>query len=162
MATKKRDVFRLTREQYNKLLEGGAIGNDSVGYYSFDENAIYNVEDNSLIINNIKFTGDGTVVKNINYDDTTGTLFVIKGTVEGGAQGNFLEKYTGTGMQCVYAVDKDGNQEMIMLDNSTNGDSIAQRTAGGQLCVATPTDNSHAATKEYVDDLIISVLNGKS
>lgn len=164
MAIEKRKVFRLTRDQYNKLLEGGEVGNASVGYFRFDENAIYNVEDNSLIINGIKFTGTsgGNVVKDINYDSSTGTLFIVKGNVESGAQGNFLEKYTGTGMQCVYAVAKDGSQEMIMLDNSVNGDSIAQRTAGGQLCVAAPTNNSHAATKKYVDDLIISVLNGKS
>ena len=164
MATEKRKVFRLTRDQYNKLLEGGEVGNDEVGYFRFDENAIYNVEDNSLIINSIKFTGTsgGNVVKDINYDSSTGTLFIVKGNVEGGAQGNFLEKYTGTGENYLYAVNKSGEQEMIYFDNGINGDSIAQRTSGGQLEVASPTAASHAATKEYVDNLIISVLNGKS
>ena len=53
----------------------------------------------------------------------------------------------------VYATDSTGTQAVITYSTNTDASTIVQRTSNGNVNVAAPTANSHAATKKYVDDL---------
>lgn len=53
----------------------------------------------------------------------------------------------------VYATASTGEQDVITYSTSANASTIVQRTSNGNVNVAAPTANSHAATKKYVDDL---------
>lgn len=58
------------------------------------------------------------------------------------------------GFSAVYSVNTD--QEHLLQKVSINSDqySLAVRDANGNTSFATPTQNSHAATKKYVDDIL--------
>ena len=53
----------------------------------------------------------------------------------------------------VYGTASTGEQATITYSTSANASTIVQRTGNGNVNVAAPTANSHAATKKYVDDL---------
>lgn len=63
-----------------------------------------------------------------------------------------LNKQLGT--YTVYAVNGSNEQTMIGYNVNLLGDTLAMRDVDGCLRVGTPTINSHAATKKYVDDAI--------
>ena len=53
----------------------------------------------------------------------------------------------------IYATTNAGAQTTLDYSIGNEGATIAQRTSAGQLAVAqTPTENTHAASKKYVDD----------
>ena len=53
----------------------------------------------------------------------------------------------------IYATTNTGTQTTLDYSIGNEGATIAQRTAAGQLAVAqTPTENTHATSKKYVDD----------
>lgn len=53
----------------------------------------------------------------------------------------------------IYGTASTGEQTTITYSTSANASTIVQRTSNGNVNVAAPTANSHAATKKYVDDL---------
>jgi len=63
-----------------------------------------------------------------------------------------LDKKTGT--YTVYAVNGSNQQEMIGYNVNLLADTLAMRDSNGCLRVGTPTINSHAVTKQYVDNAI--------
>ena len=66
---------------------------------------------------------------------------------------NKLNKYSGTGSTVFYGVNAQGEQYMHSGAISAAAYTAALRGAGGTLNVGTPTLDTHAATKKYVDDL---------
>ena len=53
----------------------------------------------------------------------------------------------------IYATTNAGAQTTLDYSIGNEGATIVQRTSGGQVAVAqTPTENTHAASKKYVDD----------
>lgn len=54
----------------------------------------------------------------------------------------------------VYGTNSGGNQTMLSYSNEARPSTIPYRGTGGTLPVGTPTDNAHATTKEYVDDVV--------
>lgn len=73
------------------------------------------------------------------------------------ARDKLLEKSEGlVGQTRAYTVRRDGNgsyQESLCIDAGNAEWSVAQRGAGGVLCVATPVGVNDATTKAYVDGL---------
>lgn len=60
-----------------------------------------------------------------------------------------------TGNNKIYGTGPAGQQQVYPLGGSSaTENSVAYRTTGGVLKVGTPTDDDHAATKKYVDDLL--------
>lgn len=62
-----------------------------------------------------------------------------------------LNKVNSVGEEKVYAVDTNGNQEMLVADEGKKAGSLAKRNSNGQILVATPTESDHATPKGYVD-----------
>ena len=73
---------------------------------------------------------------------------------------NFLAKQTdGSTYGKAYIKNTDGSQGMANVTANTEGGAIVMRTLAGQVNVpATPTDNTHAASKKYVDDAVGQLL----
>lgn len=69
------------------------------------------------------------------------------------ANDHYLAKQTGTSSYAkCYAKATDGSQTMITIQNGAGAGTIPIRDGSGQLTVpATPTDNTNAASKQYVD-----------
>lgn len=61
---------------------------------------------------------------------------------------------TPTGYAAVYAIDRQGNDITVSYSPQVSSWALAQRGDGGTLFVGAPTDDKHAATKKYVDDLV--------
>jgi hypothetical protein len=59
----------------------------------------------------------------------------------------------------VYGTDSSGNQTTYSISSSASASTVAYRTSGGRLAVGTPTADSHAATKKYVDDGLATKQN---
>lgn len=60
----------------------------------------------------------------------------------------------------VYATDSQGgNLDTLEYSQSATASTIAQRTADGELTVATPTSSSSATTKDYVDTIASTKQN---
>lgn len=59
----------------------------------------------------------------------------------------------------VYATNGSWSQTTLSYSTSASASSVAQRWTNGTLIVWTPTDNTHATTKKYVDDLIATKQN---
>lgn len=87
----------------------------------------------------------------------------------------FVAKVTSAGTSRVYGVSSNGNQKVFKVANETSeANTIAQRDSKGDLVANTfkgnvesntvtinntPTDDSHAATKKYVDDSLKNSLD---
>lgn len=54
----------------------------------------------------------------------------------------------------VYGTNSSGNQTTYSIASSATATTVAFRGTGGVLKVGTPTANTHAATKKYVDDIV--------
>lgn len=65
-----------------------------------------------------------------------------------------LDKQTGNSQ--VYVNDSSGNPGKIAFAETATANSFPKRNANSQFSVGTPTDNSHVATKKYVDDAVIA------
>ncbi len=62
----------------------------------------------------------------------------------------------------VYITGDTGNQEVANYDDYASGSFVRRNDSGGQIYVpATPTANTHASSKKYVDDSLSSGLSGK-
>lgn len=59
----------------------------------------------------------------------------------------------------LYAYVNDTAQGQMLISREYSGDAIVRWTADGNINVATPTANSHAATKKYVDDVDATKLD---
>lgn len=60
--------------------------------------------------------------------------------------------------EVLYGTDGSGNQTTIDYGVDPDGNYIVQRTANGDIVVnQTPTNNLHATSKKYVDDLIATI-----
>ena len=78
-----------------------------------------------------------------------------KGYVDGG----FVGKDTGTSTYYhLYCKNPDGTQGVINGHTSPVANAVPIYRSGGELRVGTPTDNSSAATKKYVDDAVGQLL----
>ena len=81
---------------------------------------------------------------------------------------NFVKSYVGTPATTkIYVRNNAGVDTTVTLNTRPDDYSVAQRGIGGVLQVGTPTANSHAATKAYVDGLhhythIISLVGSSS
>lgn len=63
----------------------------------------------------------------------------------------------------VYGKDTDGTQGMVEYSSTVRNAALVQRNGSGQVAVPnTPTDNSHATSKKYVDDTFIAKETGIS
>lgn len=60
---------------------------------------------------------------------------------------------TPTGYAAVYAIDRQGNDITVSYSPQVSSWALAQRGDGGTLFVGEPTDDKHATTKSYVDNL---------
>ena len=65
-----------------------------------------------------------------------------------------LDKQTGNSQ--VYVNDSSGNPGKIAFAETATANSFPKRNTNSQFSVGTPTDNSHVATKKYVDDAVIA------
>lgn len=65
-----------------------------------------------------------------------------------------LNKETSAGTTRAYVVNANGTQGTLAVENGTVPNSIALRGGNGQLYVANPTINTHAANKQYVDNAV--------
>lgn len=72
----------------------------------------------------------------------------------------YLAKQTGTSTNGqLYAKTNGGSQAMVDVGSSVIGNMVVARNGNGQILVpTTPTDNSHAASKKYVDDAVGQLL----
>lgn len=96
-------------------------------------------------------TSFGDVTKAIN-DEKTRALTAEEALSE--EVGTKLTQVTNTAIkQRTYAVNTAGEQVMLDIDTAKTEGTLAQRNAQGQLSVADPTADEHAATKKYVDDV---------
>ena len=59
----------------------------------------------------------------------------------------------------VYGTNNSGSQITYAISSSADATSIAYRSTGGVLSVGTPTVDSHATTKKYVDDGLSAKLD---
>lgn len=76
------------------------------------------------------------------------------------ADATYIAKQTGTSTYYqVYGKLADGSQGMQNATSATVNAAIVIRTGAGQINVpATPTDNTHAASKQYVDNKLTATL----
>lgn len=74
---------------------------------------------------------------------------------------NKLDKVTSTAVRPrTYIINADGTQGTLSYtDSSAVAYTLAQRTSAGNIIVAAPTIDTHAATKKYVDDELSKKLN---
>lgn len=113
-----------------------------------------------------KWTNEGyTIANNIPNDTLFDSAFYEWGDFVGYINEENIYTYTRTKVDKVwqsnkvYGTDNDGNQISIDVDHGTdfNG-SIARRDDDDQLHVpATPTENAHATSKQYVDNLVSTI-----
>lgn len=66
---------------------------------------------------------------------------------------NFVKarKVTGGGI-AIYAATKNNPNDELAVSDNPNPYTIPRRVGSGQISVGTPTEESHATTKKYVDD----------
>ena len=57
----------------------------------------------------------------------------------------------------VYGIQNDGAQKLYSVATSTTGYTIPYRLANGQIATSDPIDPSHAATKNYVDEVVSKI-----
>jgi hypothetical protein len=67
---------------------------------------------------------------------------------------------TPTGYAAVYAIDRQGNDITVFYSPQVSSFTIAQRGTGGTLLIGEPTDDRHATTKNYVDNLPDKITDG--
>ena len=72
----------------------------------------------------------------------------------------FIAKQTGeTTYPKVYGKDADGSQSLVEYSSTVRNAALVQRSGLGQVAVPdTPTDNSHATSKIYVDNKLTATL----
>lgn len=119
---------------------------------------VYNLSNDGYITNggftviagdNVAWTGSdwdklGGTMELDNYYNKTETNELLDGK---------LDKVTSPSYPRLYAITSMGVQQTVLYGDGTNGNAVVQRTSAGQIKVPqTPTDNSHATSKEYVDD----------
>ena len=99
-------------------------------------------------------TNDSGFISGVAWGDITGTL--SNQTDLNNALNNKLDK-TSTANK-VYATDGSGNQTTITYGTSATQGNIVTRGTNGQITLPeTPTNNTDAASKKYVDDSISGV-----
>ncbi|MBQ8357095.1 MAG: hypothetical protein IJX39_04730 [Clostridia bacterium] len=96
-------------------------------------------------------------------DGADGTTITVGGEVVDTFDADTkLDKVTETGKgDRLYRVNTKGEQLMVNMAISSLANSVAWRNDNGCLNVATPTEDSNAATKKYVDDLFNSLTNAE-
>lgn len=111
-----------------------------------------------------EFFGEGErdiVVKVSNIDSenaANGYVIVADGNGNASWKQPFVVRETATdNVVRVYANDGQGHDETIALSKTAQANTIAQRDTNGELAVATPTQDTNATTKKYVDDLVADV-----
>lgn len=57
----------------------------------------------------------------------------------------------------VYVQTSTDKTETYGMDREATANTLPIRNAGGTLIVGTPTENTHAANKKYVDDMVNSI-----
>lgn len=67
---------------------------------------------------------------------------------------------TPTGYAAVYAIDRAGNDITVSYSPQVSSWTLAQRGLNGVLIVGTPTEDNHATTKNYVDNLPDKITDG--
>lgn len=91
-------------------------------------------------------------------DEIVATISRIEQQIEGK-----LDKITDTAQAGnfggAYILNKDGTQGMTPISNTTDGGTIPVRETGGAVVVGTPTADSHAASKGYVDGVADTKLD---
>lgn len=69
--------------------------------------------------------------------------------------GNKLDKVSTTGNNRVYGISSQGTQvQFDVISGEATADSLVARSTNGTVVVGTPTQNSHATTKAYVDSAV--------
>ena len=72
-----------------------------------------------------------------------------------------VDKVTGTtAFEQAYVKFADGTQSTRSISQGADGGTIARRNTNATITVATPTNNSDCATKEYVDDRVSGTNDG--
>ena len=93
-------------------------------------------------------------------DEIVETISRIEQQIEGK-----LDKITDTAQAGnfggAYALLPNGTQGMIPITNTTDGGTIPVRETGGAIVAGTPNDDSHAATKRYVDEGLAKKVSAK-
>ena len=132
---------------------GAAIYNGELEEFQFTEDAIYQPDNNTIELNsNGQLKVMVSVENNNSIEIKNDGLFVDISEK--------LDKIHSASK--VYVTDNNGNQSNIGYDISNTVNTIAQRDVNGQLNVnLTPTSNSNAASKKYVDDADSSLNTNK-
>lgn len=112
---------------------------------------------NIKTINGTSLLGQGNIsVQATLTFDTAPTDSSTNPVTSGGvytALGDKLDKVTTSGFERAYGVSSDGQtQKMFNVDLSASSNTMPIRGSNGVLSVGTPTADTHAATKKYVDD----------
>lgn len=99
--------------------------------------------------------------------DEKGNQTTVGGGQGGGVTQEYVDKQdakrlekitTSEAYERAYIINPDGSQGTFQIARGAAlGDSIARRTANGQLIVNEPTADNHTATKKYVDDSIAAL-----
>lgn len=107
----------------------------------------------------------GTAPANYEWVNTGGVGVGSIVTINGNAQSTWsadtkVDKVTTGGSARVYGVTSSNAQTMVKYSTSAMGSALAQRDSSGQITVpATPTIDSHAASKSYVDGKTTALQN---
>jgi len=95
----------------------------------------------------------GNVANNLSAEATTrAAADTAHDTVLAGLQTNKVQKTSNASK--VYATDTNGEQTTLDYSTNANSNSIPFRSTGGVVSVGTPTDQTHATPKSYVDGAI--------
>ena len=138
------------------------INNEDV-HVTTEDKSIWNAKQNAIIgaastVTENNLTNGRALISNssgkIAVSDTTSTELSYVHGVTSSIQTQLDNKVDKTiSNSKVYATSNTGTQTVLTYSSGNEASTIAQRDANGQLSVnQTPTENTHATSKKYVDD----------
>lgn len=141
--------------KYDGQNNGGIVydntGTAYVGDISLDSNGNMDVNNSDLqpiATRNDTITNDNLV----KWDGTNHKLVDAGKNVD-----DFVKAKIITGRDIViYAAIKNNPNVGLSVSDNPNPYTVPRRVAGGQIFVGTPTEESHATTKKYVDDSLVT------
>ena len=145
------DVKRVPNKMYLTTLNGNTYSYDGSSTASFDlRTQVTNevTDGNILAVESgaVKLFVDGKVLDLTNQIEDANSAIAKLNEEK-------LDKITDTSEKTrVYIIGTDGTQGTIEIDVLASGDTIAQRNSNGNLNTNTPTEETHATNKKYVDD----------
>ena len=135
------DGIVVTTNELNQLHEGNAVKDDFIKLHSITATS------NEINV----LDGITASTAELNYVD--GVTSNIQTQLD-----NKRDKVTSASK--VYVTDSNSTQSSISYTTANTASTIVQRDSNSQINVAqTPTDNTHATSKKYVDDKIDSVIS---